>query len=118
MVYWAVVGCSSNNNKKSKVVSDCRFFRFPRDKQVCGQWILKCYQQHKFNVKTATIYSKHFVESDYCLKEKLLGLPQNKWKLKSDAVPSLLLKKSPTVKTSSQQNRNMRMKKKLNRAYS
>lgn len=115
MVYCAVVGCSSNNNKKSKVSAGCRFFTFPRDKHVCEQWILKCYQQHKFNVKTARICSNHSLESDYCLKEKLLELPQNKWKLKSDAVPSLHLIKSPTVQIALQQKRTMRIRKRQNR---
>lgn len=110
MVYCAVVGCSTNNNKKSKDVSDCRFFRFPREKEVCEQWVLKCYQKHKFNVKTSRICSKHFLESDYCLKDKLLKLPPKQWKLKSDAVPSLQLIKSPSVQQTS---RSMRMKKKL-----
>lgn len=114
MVYCAVVGCSNNNNKKSKDVSDCRFFRFPKDKQVCEQWILKCYQQHKFNVKTARICSDHFLESDYCLKEKLLKLPQNKWKLKCDAMPSVRLMKSPSLQTPLQQKRSMRMAKRMN----
>lgn len=115
MVYCAVVGCSNNNNKKSKEVSDCRFFRFPRNKQVCEQWILKCYQQHKFNVKTSRICSKHFAESDYRLKEKLLELPQNKWKLNSDAVPSLLLIKSSSIQTSVQLKRTVRMTKRRNK---
>lgn len=115
MVYCAVMGCTSNNNKRSKNILDLRFFRFPRDKQVCEQWILKCYQKFKFNVKTSRLCSRHFVESDYCLKEKLLKLPQNKWKLKSDAIPSLHLIKSPSVQTSLQQKRTLRMTKRLNR---
>ncbi|VEN46707.1 unnamed protein product [Callosobruchus maculatus] len=115
MVHCAVMGCSNNNNKKCNVVPDCRFFSFPKDKKVCDQWILRCYQKHKFNIKTARICSDHFLENDYCLKEKILELPQNKWKLKSDAVPSVNLMKSPREPTSFQQERSMRMEKRLNK---
>lgn len=112
MVYCAVVGCLSNNNKKSKTVSSYRFFTFPKNKQICSSWIHNCYQQHKFNVQTARICSKHFLESDYCMKEKLLKLPLNKWKLKPDAIPSLHLGKSSAAntQTSPENKRNARKK--------
>lgn len=96
MVYCAVVGCSSNNKIKSKNYKpDCRYFSFPKEKSVCDAWVHKCYQQHKFNTKTARICSEHFTDDDYCLKEKLLNLPHNKWKLKPEALPSVNLIKFP-----------------------
>lgn len=56
-------------------------------------------------------YARNFSDDDFHLKEKLLQLPKNKWKLKDDAVPSLNLAKSPKPKTSSQKDRDERIKK-------
>lgn len=114
MVHCVVMGCSSNNKKTSKTVSCYRwFFRFPRKKNFCQNWVLKCYQQHKFNVQTARICPKHFSEDDYCVKEKLLKLPQNKWKLKNDAMPSLNLIKTENIQTPNQQVRAARVQNRL-----
>lgn len=112
MVYCAVVGCSSTSNKKSKYFClERRFFRFPKDKNICEKWILKCYQRDKFNIETARICSKHFSENDFERKEKLLKLPEKKWKLKRDAIPSLKLIKNVTDQTSAQEQRSKRVKK-------
>ncbi|XP_072380076.1 uncharacterized protein [Diabrotica undecimpunctata] len=110
-MYCAVLGCLNNNNKKSKTFSKCRFFVFPRDKQMRKVWVSKCFRQDKFNVETARICSKHFTEADYCLKEKLLGLPDKQWKLKNDAIPSLHLIKTTSAKTSPENRREERLEK-------
>ncbi|CAH1106300.1 unnamed protein product [Psylliodes chrysocephalus] len=112
MVCCAVTGCTSNNNKKAKNYSpNCRYFTFPTAKETRKMWVQKCYQKHNFNVKNARICWKHFSDEDFCIKEKILKLPKNKWKLKEDAVPLLNLPKSPKPKTSNQKNRNERIKK-------
>lgn len=43
MVYCAVMGCTNNNNKKSKTYSSensssCRYFTFPIAKDICNLW--------------------------------------------------------------------------------
>lgn len=76
MVFCVVVGCNNNNNKSSKDYNvECRYFSFPKSQSLCVKWVHKCYQQRKFNIKTARIFSKHFLNSDFCKKEKLLKLP-------------------------------------------
>lgn len=110
-MYCAVFGCCSSNKKKSKSYTKCRFFTFPRDKKMCAEWIHKCCQKHKFNIKTARICSKHFTNDDFLLRERLLELPKDKWKLKPDAIPSLHLASKIQVhtETSTNTNREKRM---------
>ncbi|KAL1487971.1 hypothetical protein ABEB36_015352 [Hypothenemus hampei] len=60
---------------------------------------------------TTRICSRHFLDDDFCAKEKLLNLPKEKWKLKKDAIPSCNLPKSPKMKNPSQIDRDTRMKK-------
>ncbi|GLV33193.1 hypothetical protein CBL_20073, partial [Carabus blaptoides fortunei] len=53
MVFCAVVGCSSNNNKKSKNYnSECRYFSFPKDKEK-----LLDYPRNKWKLKPDAIPS-------------------------------------------------------------
>lgn len=70
--------------------------------QIC---LHRCYEEHKFNINTARICCNHFTESDYFLKEKLLNLPRNKWKLKLGAIPSINLSKHYNPKTSERNER-------------
>ncbi|CAH0549831.1 unnamed protein product [Brassicogethes aeneus] len=112
MVYCAITGCTSNNNKKSKNYSNSwRYFTFPTDKEICKLWVEKCHQKHNFNIKNARICSKHFSDDDFCDKEKLLKLPKNKWKLKNDAIPSFNLAKMVKAQTSVQKDSDNRTKK-------
>lgn len=110
MVYCAVAGCNSNNNKKSKNMScSYRYFTFPTsNKEICKLWVQKCYQKSDFNVKYGRICSKHFSDDDYRIKEKLLKLPKTKWVLNDDAVPSLHLAKLSKTKTPMQEDREKR----------
>nr|CAH7765335.1 unnamed protein product [Callosobruchus chinensis] len=110
MVYCAVVGCSNNNNKRSKnYSSNYRYFSFPTaNKEVCKIWVQKCYQKHMFKIENARICSDHFSDEAFCDKEKLLQLPRNKWKLKENAIPSLNLAKAETA---NKNNRDERTKK-------
>ncbi|KAL1490106.1 hypothetical protein ABEB36_012847 [Hypothenemus hampei] len=90
MVNCAIIGYKSNNNKKCKNVTQCRYFSFPlRKKNILKMWIAKCGQN--VNVNTARVCSKHFLDSDYQLKEKMLDYPKDQWKLNLDAIPSVNL---------------------------
>ncbi|KAL1490051.1 hypothetical protein ABEB36_012795 [Hypothenemus hampei] len=71
-------------------------------------WIAKCGQSVKINVNTARICSKHFLDSDYQLKEKLLGYPKDKWKLNLNVIPSVHLSKKISSCSTSQVDRKMR----------
>ncbi|KAL1488835.1 hypothetical protein ABEB36_014630 [Hypothenemus hampei] len=116
MVNCAVLGCNSNNNRKCKNTCKYRFFAFPlRKKTLVKAWIAKCGQNVKINVNTARICSKHFLDSDYQLKEKLLGYPKEKWKLNLDSIPSVHLPKETPSCSTSQVNRKMRAENKSRR---
>lgn len=90
----AVAVCNNCIVKTRLSDGQCKivYHRFPKDEQICKQWIQKCKRNDKFNYRTSSICSDHFTEDDYQrdLKAELLKLQPNK-KLNPFAVPSLNL---------------------------
>lgn len=89
----AVAGCKIDNQHKS-FKKDFMFFRFPNDKIVQKQWVKVCKLSDNFNIANSRICSKHFSDESYerNLKYELLGYyPNNRKRLRKDAVPCLFL---------------------------
>ena len=107
MVHCAVFGCSNSQRKKED--ANVHFFRFPKDQNLCQEWVSFCNRQDTVNAKTgsnnthtlmttslavllsARICSVHFAPE--CLtksmQHKLLEYsPKNRRRLKSDALPT------------------------------
>ncbi|KAJ3650427.1 hypothetical protein Zmor_016528 [Zophobas morio] len=90
MSHCAVSGCS---NRQLKCVKnrDIKFYRFPKAKDFCKEWVKFCGRKEIINVKNARICSEHFTAScSYkSLQHKLLQYsPKNRRRLMPDAVPS------------------------------
>lgn len=68
-------------------------FRFPKDSRLREEWAKKCNRNDKWNPRTSSICSDHFVENDFVrdLKAELLGYTPKVKKLKPDVIPSLNL---------------------------
>lgn len=99
----AVFGCNSNNNKKNSEIKIC-FFNFPKNGNLCKQWVFLCRRSDKFKPKNSRICSKHFQEIDFVPKNEILeehGFSQP-IRLKTNVIPSLCLpfenEKEPTLR--------------------
>lgn len=87
MVVCAVNGCI-NSFRLVKNKSEVKFFRFPAKTEVANLWVKLCGTKRFINLKTARICSEHFCDNDWRLEDKLLNIPLEKRRLKTDAVPS------------------------------
>ena len=95
MVNCAVFGCNSNNKKIKNKVNTISFFRFPKNKDICSIWIVKCARKDKINIDTARLCCHHFTENQFQrnLRDELLNREIIKKKLKDDAIPVINLPK-------------------------
>lgn len=91
MTICAVSGC----NTKGGIANGIHLHQFPRSEQIRKIWVLKCCRLKKINCDSARMCSRHFTPDDYQrnLKYELLNLPvpAKLMRLKSSAIPSLLL---------------------------
>lgn len=107
----AVFTCKNSNH--STKGTDIKYFGFPKDDDVCKQWIVACGRKDKINLKygktfiasrvvifnyqkllSATVCSKHFDENcfEIPLIQRLLNYcPKKARNLKPDAVPNVNL---------------------------
>lgn len=87
----AIFGCNTNN-KENNYDKEISFHNFPKEKNVCKQWIFLCRRKDKFNVKTSRVCSKHFEPDDFFLNPlyEQYGI-KLKAHLKQNAVPSRLI---------------------------
>jgi len=97
MVYCVAFGCK-NDSRKNK---ECSYYRFPKDSNLRDVWLAKISRENvpDVNSKDTVLCSEHFesrcFERD--LKAELLGLKPKRI-LKSDAVPSIFVHRSPPSK--------------------
>ncbi|XP_055628124.1 zinc finger protein 675-like [Toxorhynchites rutilus septentrionalis] len=89
MVQCAVSGCINYEN--DIIGPKKRFFRFPKNRELCSLWINVCEADSDLNVAKARVCSDHFLDEDYRLKDILLNTVWSKRMLREDAVPSQLL---------------------------
>ncbi|GBN57108.1 hypothetical protein AVEN_200333-1 [Araneus ventricosus] len=74
-----------NDSRKSNGKS---FHPFPKDENLCKQWLFNCKRRHHVNTKYARLCSDHFYSDDYEHDMRnIFGLPQRRI-LKNTAVPS------------------------------
>ncbi|GBN71779.1 hypothetical protein AVEN_147050-1 [Araneus ventricosus] len=66
-----------NDSRKSNGES---FHPFPKDENLCKQWLFNCKRLDHVNTKYARVCSDHFHSDDYedDMRNKLLGLPQRR----------------------------------------
>lgn len=99
----SVATCNIDNRSKS-FDKNIKFFGFPKNKTLQGQWLHACKRDDKVNVKNARVCSIHFAEESYIrnLKYELLGLtPYSRQKsLKPNAIPTLNLPSSKNISKS------------------
>lgn len=63
---YAIGGCNlDNQSKKNPLNKNIKFHGFPKNSDLCKQWLHATKREDKINVKTAAICSKHFLDSDY-----------------------------------------------------
>lgn len=88
----AIFGCKSSNQSKENSRVRVSFFKFPKKKQLCKQWVHLSRRADKFNVSNARVCSKHFEESDINTNPvyEMFDLIPKQW-VKPGAVPSLFL---------------------------
>ena len=100
MVYCVAYGCNSRQTKGSGI----SFFRFPKDKVCCKQWIHYCKRaDFKEPTPSSRLCSKHFSEEQYEIdpaKRARYGYENAQAKLKDGAIPDIpLLKPNEACKT-------------------
>ncbi|CAH0546285.1 unnamed protein product [Brassicogethes aeneus] len=103
----AILGCNSDNqSKKNPLNKNIKFHRFPKNIDLCKQWLHATKKKDNINVKTAAVCSKHFLDCDYKinLKHRLLNYSPKCYRgLKDDAVPKLLQTQVSSVPSTSEE---------------
>ncbi|CAH0550544.1 unnamed protein product [Brassicogethes aeneus] len=66
---------SDNQSKKNPLNKNIKFHRFPENFDLCKQWLNAIKRIDNINVKTTSVSSKHFLDSDY--KFNLKGLKES-----------------------------------------
>lgn len=94
-----VPGCSANYKKKdgTEPKNYVRSFQFPNDPQQMEKWIRKIPRENLTVTKNTVVCENHFQETDIIKFDVLPGkgdqpdikIPRQRYKLKSDAVPSI-----------------------------
>ena len=91
MVYCVAFGCNSRQTKGCGI----SFFRFPKDKTVCRQWVHYCRRaDFKEPTLSSRLCSKHFSEEQYEIdpvKRARYGYENAQAKLKDGALPDIPL---------------------------
>ena len=95
MVKCIVSNCGNYDRKKDG--EKVKYFSFPSDKTMSAKWLKACGKVDKFNVKSARICSKHFLETDYRLKDQLLNTCVKKKQLKKTSIPSQYLPQEENI---------------------
>ena len=111
----AVYGC--NNYSRKTKGSAIRYFTFPKNNDLQGQWIVACKRKDSFDLTYATICSVHFSEECFVtpLKHTLLQYsPKNFRNLKEDAVPSLQLPSTKTLPNSQDRHERLHKRQRVN----
>lgn len=96
----AVLGCNNSNYKgksgNRNNTKKIRFFAFPKDQQLCKQWVVFCGRTDNFNTNTSRICCEHFKNDDFKSNTFLeqYGLPVLK-RLNPNTVPSINLPFQP-----------------------
>ncbi|XP_066262755.1 THAP domain-containing protein 2-like [Euwallacea similis] len=87
----AVAICTSRSKIIKEKGGNVRFFTFPKQPEICEEWVRKCYRTDKFSSQNARICSLHFQAEDFEdeLRATLMGYAPKR--LKKDAIPSLFL---------------------------
>ena len=94
MMHCAVFGYSNSQRKKGNV--SAHFYRFPKDQNLCGEWVSFYHKQDTVNTKTGHItfnaymlcafYSRMFCEVN---ARQTVGIPsQEQERLTFDALPT------------------------------
>ncbi|XP_066253748.1 uncharacterized protein [Euwallacea similis] len=87
----AVGICKSRSKKVIKERQNIRFFSFPKDHEICKEWMRRCNRTGKFSPVNKRICSLHFKPDDFEDKLKAELFDYVPVKLKKTAVPSLYL---------------------------